>query len=328
MKKFKLSIIIPTWNRKKKLIKLLKNILPKLEKTDIKYQIHICDSYSSDGTQIDLQNLYGRNRKILFHNIKINNISRKRNEGLKNAKFANILFLDDDCLPIGDFFNIIKKYLQNSSNKQIFCGQYLTQKKLVRRSNYYKFRDSKNLNYEDVGEINYNNIITGCCFFKLSQTKKLYYFNNKINGYGLEDVDWAYRLTKKNFNLFLTEAKVDHQETSKNITAYVLKWYALSKDAMPSLLKSNKKNIEGRIFFFEKLYQYPLIKLILKILNFFVFIPVSIILKYFLLFSDKKNFLFSTNLFIFLLALYYLRGACDRDKVNSIDTKWYNTGYK
>jgi len=328
MKNFKLSIIIPTWNRKKKIIKLLEILINKLKKTKIIYEIHVCDSYSNDGTHKAIENLYRSNQKIFVHNINVNSISGKRNEGLKKAKFANILFLDDDCVPIGDFFKIIKKYLQNCSNKQIFCGQYFTQKKLVKRSNYYKFRDSKNLNYKDVGEINYNNIITGCCFFKLSQAKKLYYFNNKINGYGLEDVDWAYRLIKKDFNLFLTEAKVDHQETSKNISAYVLKWYALSKDAMPSLLKSNKKNIEGKIFFFEKLYQYPFIKLILKILNFFVFIPASIILKYLLLFSDKKNFLFSKNLFIFLLALYYLRGACDRNKVNLIDTKWYNNGYK
>lgn len=327
MKKFNLSIIIPTWNRKKKLLKLIKIILVKLNKTNINYEIHICDSYSNDGTQIALAKLKKKNKKIFIQNIKFNSISEKRNEGLRKAKFSNILFLDDDCIPLGNFFNIIKKHLKNCQENMIFCAQYFTQKKLIQNSNYYKFRDLKNLSNQNIGEIDYKNIITGSCFFKLSQSKKLYYFNNKINGYGLEDVDWAFKLKKKNFKLFLTEAKVDHQETSKNISIYILKWYALSKDAMPSLLKSNKNQIKGSMFSFEKVFKINVIKIIFKILNFFILIPLSITLKYFLLYTDKNKYFFSKKLFSILLILYYLRGACDRQK-KSFDTKWYNRGYK
>ena len=328
MKKFKLSIIIPTWNRKKKLIKLLDIILIKLNEAKINYEIYICDSYSSDGTSTAIKKRYRKNKKIFIRNIKLNSISDKRNEGLKNVKFRNILFLDDDCVPMGNFFDILKRYLKNSKENQIYCGQYFTSKKLVETSNYYRFRDFKNLKLKDFGKINYKNIITGCCFFKLSQTKKAYFFNNKINGYGLEDVDWAFKLKKKKFELFLTEAKVDHQETSKNIVAYVLKWYALSRDAMPSLLKSNKKIMKGRMFTFEKLFKNNLINFIFKVLNTFIFIPLSIILKYYLLLSDKYKYFFSKNLFNILNTLYYLRGACDRNKVNLKKIKWYSIGYK
>ena len=52
---------------------------------------------------------------------------------------------------MGDFFNILKNYLKNSNKKHIFCGQYFTQKKLVKRSNYYKLRDLKNLNHKNIG---------------------------------------------------------------------------------------------------------------------------------------------------------------------------------
>ncbi len=62
MKKFNLSVIIPTWNRKKKLIKLLKIILEKLSKTNINYEILICDSFSNDGTQTALENIYKRKK--------------------------------------------------------------------------------------------------------------------------------------------------------------------------------------------------------------------------------------------------------------------------
>ncbi len=327
MKKFNLSIIIPTWNRKKKLLKLIKIILIKLKKANINYEIHICDSYSSDDTQLALVKLYKNNKKIFVHNIEFNSISEKRNEGLKKAKFSNILFLDDDCIPLGNFFDIIQKHLKNYKKNRIFCAQYFTQKKLIQNSNYYRFRDLKNLSNQSIGEIDYKNIITGSCFFKLSQSKKLYFFNNKINGYGLEDVDWAFKLKKRNFKLFLTEAKVDHQETSKSISIYILKWYALSKDAMPSLLKSNKNQIKGNMFSFEKVFKISLIKIIFKILNFFILIPFSITLKYFLLYTDKNKYFFSKKLFTILLMLYYLRGACDRQK-KIFDTKWYNRGYK
>ena len=327
MNKFNLSIIIPTWNRKKKLIKLLKILIIKLKKTNINYEIQICDSYSIDGTQKVLEKLYKNNKRIILRNIRLNSIARKRNEGIKNAKFKNILFLDDDCVPMGNFFNILQKNLNTSKRYQIFCGQYFTQKKLIKNSNYYRFRDLKNLDDKNIGEIDFKNIITGCCFFRVFHNKKFYYFNKLIKGYGLEDVDWSFKLKKRNFKLFLTEAKVDHQETSQNIGAYILKWYALSKDAMPLILKYNKNQLKGNMFTFEKFFSNSLIKIIFKFLNFLIIIPISIILKFFLLYTDKNKLFFIKNLFHISLILYYFRGACDRQK-KSFDTKWYNRGYK
>ena len=328
MNKFKLSIIIPTWNRKKKLIKLLKTILIKLNKVNINYEIHICDSYSNDGTRTALENLYGTNHKIFFHNIISNNISSKRNKGLRNAKFDNILLLDDDCVPIGNFFNILIKSLNSSKKNEIFCAQYYTQKKLVKKSNYYRFRDSKNLNNKNIGQISYKNIITGSCFFKITKQKRNFYFNENIKGYGLEDVDWAFNLKKRKFKLFLTKAIVDHQETSQNIKSYVLKWYMMSRDAMPSLLKKNNIKIKGKLFIFEKIFKYDFVKLIIRFLNPFIIIPLSITLKFLLFYTDKSKFFYSQNLFYFLLMLYYLRGACNRNRHGFKNMKWYKDGYK
>ena len=100
--------------------------------------------------------------------------------------------------------------------------------------------------------------------------KKSFYFNEKIKGYGLEDIEWAHRLKKRKFDLFLTEAKVDHQETSQNIGAYLLKWYMLSRDAMPSVLKNKNIAMNGKIFTFENIYANSLLKLFLKFMNYFL----------------------------------------------------------
>ena len=88
---------------------------------------------------------------------------------------------------------------ENSKNK-VFCAQYLTQKKLINYSNYYKFRDDKNLKTKIAKNIDVKNIITGCCFFNKKKIRKDYFFNEKIKGYGLEDVDWANKLLRKKIN--------------------------------------------------------------------------------------------------------------------------------
>ena len=126
----------------------------------------------------------------------------------------------------------------------------------------------------------------------------------------------------------MTKAIVDHQETSQNIKSYVLKWYMMSRDAMPSLLKKNNIQIKGKLFIFEKIFKYDFVKLIISFLNPFIIIPLSITLKFLLFYTDKSKFFYSQNLFYFLLMLYYLRGACKRNRHRFKNMKWYKDGYK
>ncbi len=326
MKNFKLSIVIPTWNRKKRLVKLIKLLTSSLKKSKIIYEVIVCDSFSNDGTEeLVRKKFYKKN--IIYKNTIVNNISTKRNLGIKTAKYFNILLIDDDCVPIKDFFNIIKNYLNSSYPKTIFCGQYFTSKKLIKESNYYRFRDMKNLKTNKRLKIDYKNIITGCCFFNKKEINNTY-FNEKIKGYGLEDIDWAYRLKKNNVNIILTEAKVDHQETSKNIGSYLKKWYMLSKDAMPSLMKNSNHNIKGKMFSFENLYKILFLKLILN-LTFFIFVrPIAIFLSKYLMITDKYQFLFCRLFYEVSLILYYFIGASDRGTHSQDNKEWYNLGYK
>ena len=327
MNYLKLSIIVPTWNRKKKLIKLIKNIIFKIKKEKIKYEILICDSFSGDGSQNEINKYFGKNKKVLYKNIKINNIAAKRNAGIRSSKYNNILLLDDDCIPIKNFYKILEKTLNKKKLDTIYCGQYYTSKKLIEKSNYYNFRDKKNLKVSNLKKIDIKNIITGCCFFNKKNITNKLLFNEEIKGYGLEDVEWAYRLRLKKFKFFLTPAMVDHQETSRNIQAYVLKWYALSRDSMPIILKEKKLNILPlSTQLFENIFAKPFIGLIVKSLILFIVLPISIIIKKYLIFSDSTKYLFSKNLFSLLLKLYYARGALDRNKRHS--NRWYKSGYK
>ena len=328
MSSFKLSIIIPTWNRKKKLANLISQIKVKIANSKIKYEIIICDSFSKDGSELFIKNLFRQNKNISYKNIKKNNISAKRNHGIKHSIYDNILLLDDDCFPMRNFFQILQNHLNRNSKNKIFCAQYSTQNILINNSNYYKFRDSKNLKTKISKNINFRNIITGCCFFNKKKISKEHYFNEKIKGYGLEDVDWANKLFKKKVKLILTTAKVDHQETSGGIGPYLMKWYILSRDAMPSLLKIRKISYNGKIFFFEKFYQNKIFKTILNIFIKLIILPLSIVLKYYLIIVDSKKFLYSKTLYNISITMYYLRGAKDRRKNLFKKSIWYDSGYK
>ena len=248
MNYLKLSIIIPTWNRKKKLIKLIKNITYKIKKEKIKYEILICDSFSTDGFQNEFDTIY--------------------------------------------------------------CGQYYTSAKLTEKSNYYNFRDKKNLKISNSKKIDIKNIITGCCFFNKKNITNKLLFNKEIKGYGLEDVEWAYRLRLKKFKFLLTPAMVDHQETSQNIQSYALKWYILSRDSMPTILKQKKLHIlPTNTQLFENTFAQPFLGLIIKPLIIFLGMPLSVVLKKYLYFSDSIKYLLSKSLFSLLLKLYYARGC-------------------
>ncbi|MDC3158703.1 glycosyltransferase [Candidatus Pelagibacter sp.] len=327
MSNFQLSIIIPTWNRKKKLIKLLKTIISKIKNKKIKYEIIICDSFSTDGTQIEIFKKLCSNKNIVYKNIKKNNIAAKRNIGIKSSKYSNILLLDDDCLPMADFFKILKDELKLKKDDTIYCGQYFTPEKLINTSNYYKFRDEKNLKISTSKKITNKNIITGCCFFNKKNIYKKIMFDESIQGYGLEDVEWAYRLSQRKFKIFLTKARVNHQETSQNIQAYVQKWFILSRDSMPTILKKNKLMILPRnIQLFEVIFKNSVANIFIRFLIFFIAIPMSLFLKKYLFLVDSKKIFFSRNLFSLILKLYYFRGAVNRKKFNQ--SIWYNSGYK
>ena len=140
------SIIIPTWNRKERLSELINRVI-EINKNYLNYEIIVCDSNSSDGTEKTIESIKKNNPNA---NIKLkhaiyNNVSQKRNIGILNAKFDHIILIDDDCLPEKDFFNNYSQLVSaNIGKKIIFSGMYKTDKNKIKSSNYYRYRDSRN----------------------------------------------------------------------------------------------------------------------------------------------------------------------------------------
>lgn len=114
-----LSIIIPHYNSVSTLTKLI-NTIPNLE--DI--QIIVVDDHSDENQKIELLKLKeqeaSRNLMILNNSHNKKGAGACRNIGLEHAKGKWVLFADADDLFIDNFFSIISKYFESSSDVIFF----------------------------------------------------------------------------------------------------------------------------------------------------------------------------------------------------------------
>ena len=154
----KSSIIIPTFKR----VGLLKNILKNLVKQEV-YEILVVDSNSDDGTR-ELVQSYNSfpGLRVKYFNV-LNNVSLKRNTGIKESSTNFLIFLDDDCIPQNDF---VKHHVDCLTSKvnTINCGNIFFPNSGVTKSNYIRYKDARHIPYRHdnlkVKLLDYQSIVT------------------------------------------------------------------------------------------------------------------------------------------------------------------------
>ncbi|MDA9896986.1 glycosyltransferase [Pelagibacterales bacterium] len=337
---FNVSVVIPTWNRKEKLLEVILAFINQ-DSIPINYELLICDSDSPDGTEDYINNFIKKNRYdfIKIIQCEFNNTALKRNQGIKNSIYENIILLDDDCVPFPNFFENYSGILIKSDNKSVFCGEYRIRKKLL-KSNYSKYRDSRyfgsnSWNISRENGLDFHTIVTGNMAFKKEViSKKKIYFNEKMVGYGLQDIEWAWRLKLNNITINRCETKVFHDETSGNIRDYRKKIYFVAKDAMLNLKIVNYKAAkEYKFFFLEKETKLTIIKLICNIFYNRLFEKIILLpIEFFLLKTDNIRFFYFPILYKIIILYGWIDGIRSRKDghLKNNDTKkgWYAKGNK
>ena len=130
------SIIVPTYNRKKLLIKCLNSLINQdYPKQD--YAIIVVNDGSTDNTENVIESLKKKNPNIIYIKIKHSGQGAARNAGLRRAEGKFIAFTDDDCVVESNWLKKIdenfKKYdadavggsIINPTNRYIAWSQYI-----------------------------------------------------------------------------------------------------------------------------------------------------------------------------------------------------------
>jgi glycosyltransferase involved in cell wall biosynthesis len=305
------SIIIPTWNRSKKLFYLIKKLEKIAPKIFCNYEILICDSNSSDNTKI-LKKKF-KSKRVKHYHAKFNSISLKRNLGIKMSKYDDLIFFDDDCLPNLKLLKLFSFFLKQKKYNKIYFGKYYISKNLINRSNFYYFRNKQNeIAYNAVinNRIDFTKIISGnMCFNKKIIKRYKLYFNENIDSYGCEDIEWGYRLERFGIELILVNAYCIHHELNFNLINFLKKWQYMGEKSVKLLrLHNNDCYKKTNFFLLENIYKkfFFLSKFTKIILYFFV----NILKK-----TDKFKFIRIYLIFKSAIILSFMNGINLRKKL-------------
>ena len=107
------SVVIPTYNRKKSLMRAIKSLMRQTEFEKSSYEIIVVDDCSADGTADEMRSfMAGRDSGPAIAYFKLSKNSGPaiaRNLGIINARGSYVAFTDDDCAVPPDWLSNFKK---------------------------------------------------------------------------------------------------------------------------------------------------------------------------------------------------------------------------
>ncbi len=321
MQYINLSVVIPTFKREYQVIKIINEIKKQIKK-NMNVEILICDSYSNYNKKKLKSNK--KNLKIKYFNIIKNNLSAKRNYGIKKTNFENIVLIDDDCIPKKNF---LKNYISNFKkieNKTILSGIVKYPAKYILKYNHIKYKNLKHFknDWNILKELSPDKIVAmNMAFKKTKDFSSLSFFDERFKGYGFEDHEFAFRYTKKGFKLLRSKATIIHDEGDPNINNYSKKYYHLARDGMRNLLRVDKSLAKSTIYYQIENNRFILALICIPYMSNILRALEKIIIK-----TDKIPNFKLLFLYDYLRLFSYIRGYIDRKK-NKIKTKkniWYD----
>jgi dolichol-phosphate mannosyltransferase len=177
------SLILPTYNEKNHIIKLINELINIIRKTKKKFEIIIIDDNSKDGTaQIIKKKFF--NKKFVKISIRKekNSLVESLNLGIKKSKYKNIIWMDADFQHppyyVSKLIELEKKF------DLIICSRFLKESK----RHFDKEESEASMN--DVFSIYLNKICNFLLYKEITDytsgfilIKKKIFFNYKLRGY-------------------------------------------------------------------------------------------------------------------------------------------------
>lgn len=145
----KISIIMPTYNRKEIILRAIDSIL---SQSYTNWELLICDDGSTDGTYQHVKQ-YTDDKRIRYLNLDHGGVSQARNSGLEASSGDYIAFLDSDNTWHTQFLNIMLSYINIGNLDAAYCQISIKgQKNIIKgyRGDIFSWQSCLKKNYIDM----------------------------------------------------------------------------------------------------------------------------------------------------------------------------------
>ena len=229
------SVVIPTHNRKKKLIRLI-NSIQRCKYPQSKIEIVVVDDASTDKTFETVKETFPE-IKILRNNMELFP-SACRNLGIKNSQGEYIFLVDDDNVldenAPGELVKVFAKYndvgivgpimYYYKNPKKVWCAGARLYPPIFIPTHISQAVNRQNFSEKQLIECDY---VPNTFMIKRIMTKQIGFFDETLP-IGWEEADFALRIKKKHYKVVIsTAAKVFHDvslERDVHVTEHRAYW--------------------------------------------------------------------------------------------------------
>ena len=307
------SIIIPTFKRAHSLSQLLASIVRQKYKSSM-LEIIVIDSFSDDGSAEVIAKFSSENPNyhLIYINTEINTPSHKRNIGINTASLDWLIFLDDDCVLSDNYLEVWEQsILKIGDKKAVFFGEVRYPTELVRKSNYYRYRDSRHFvaskNPQPIHFIKITTMNMLCNRNMLLRSGVLFDTDYKFS---CEDTDFSYRLERAAFNFFSSKATVYHHESCQDLINFLNKCKRVYPEGYKIIQMKNPSLAKKMIWKYFTPTGKGFLRNIHSIILKTVFNKqISSMLAKFLSNADSNRLLYSEILFMYVIISAYVKGT-------------------
>jgi len=232
------SIVIPTHNRKDKLIRLIDSILQSYYPKD-KLEIIVVDDASTDGTYEEIteryKNLLDKRILKIIRTDKEILVAKARNLGIKNSKGEYIFLIDDDNIVDEDTIGLLVKFMKEHPEvgvvaplmlyydepNKVWCAG--VKRNYITSVTTFLYRDKKINEIKE--EIVESEDFPNSFMVRREIFEKVGLFDDKNFPIHYEEADFCVRVRKAGYRVVCyTRAKVWHDVRRSKVTGLETEW--------------------------------------------------------------------------------------------------------